>query len=411
VKRLFFLLTVFALALQLSAQPANCAFPKPAFTIHFGTGNVREVNTTTLANYYRVSTSCPTDGHYSYASGTSNCFNDDWHTLADDHTAGDASGNMMLVNGAPNPGIFLKTTITGLKGGTLYEFGAWLMNLCKPSDKCPFPLLPNLSILLETETGTAIAQFTTGDLQRVVTPSWTQHQAYFTTPASITTLILTMSNNTPGGCGNDFALDDITFSECIKTKSIVTTPSKTATPKATAPKPLAPKKQPAATRPVGKKTDQGPERKEVKTSQVTKPSTDSSARSVPVLTQKRNISPPPPLILTTRENPLVKRIETEAGEIKIELYDNGEIDGDTVTIYHNNSLVKAHARLSDNPITFTITVNPAQPHHELIMVADNLGSIPPNTSVMIITAGGNRYEVFISSNEQKNARVILDLKK
>jgi hypothetical protein len=45
------------------------------------------------------------------------------------------------------------------------------------------------------------------------------------------------------------------------------------------------------------------------------------------------------------------------------------------------------------------------------MVADNLGSIPPNTSVMIITADGKRYEVFISSNEQKNARVILDLKK
>ena len=108
---------------------------------------------------------------------------------------------------------------------------------------------------------------------------------------------------------------------------------------------------------------------------------------------------------------MVRRIETAAGEIGVELYDNGEIDGDTVSIYHNNSLVKAHAGLSGNPITFTISVNQEQPHHELIMVADNLGSIPPNTSVMIITAGGKRYEVFISSNEQKNARVIVDLKK
>jgi hypothetical protein len=58
----------------------------------------------------------------------------------------------------------------------------------------------------------------------------------------------------------------------------------------------------------------------------------------------------------------------------------------------------------------SITVDEAHPHHELIMVAENLGSIPPNTSLMIITAGTKRYQVFISSNEQKNAKVIFDLK-
>ena len=108
---------------------------------------------------------------------------------------------------------------------------------------------------------------------------------------------------------------------------------------------------------------------------------------------------------------MVKKIETEAGQIKIELYDNGEIDGDTVSIYHNNALVKSHMRLSQKPISISITVDPAQPHHEMIMVAENLGSIPPNTSVMIITTASNRYEVFISSSEQKNAKVVFDLKK
>jgi hypothetical protein len=44
------------------------------------------------------------------------------------------------------------------------------------------------------------------------------------------------------------------------------------------------------------------------------------------------------------------------------------------------------------------------------MVAENLGSIPPNTSLMIVTAGTKRYEVFISSSEQKNAKVVFDLK-
>jgi hypothetical protein len=73
-------------------------------------------------------------------------------------------------------------------------------------------------------------------------------------------------------------------------------------------------------------------------------------------------------------------------------------------------LLKADARLTQKPTTMHITVDEAHPHHELIMVAENLGSIPPNTSLMVITAGTKRYQVFISSNEQKNAKVIFDLK-
>jgi hypothetical protein len=107
---------------------------------------------------------------------------------------------------------------------------------------------------------------------------------------------------------------------------------------------------------------------------------------------------------------LVKQIETGAGEIRIDLYDNGEIDGDTVSIYHNNVLLIQHARLSQKPITVRIAVDKDHPHHELIMVAENLGSIPPNTSLMIITTSTKRYQAFISSTEQKNAKVVLDLK-
>ena len=130
-----------------------------------------------------------------------------------------------------------------------------------------------------------------------------------------------------------------------------------------------------------------------------------------IVMQPQKIFPPPPLVLKTRENALVRKIETEAGEIKINIYDNAEIDGDTVSIYHNNTLIRSHIRLSQKPISISIGVNPSQSHHELIMVAENLGSIPPNTSVMIITTPGNRYEVFISSSEQKNAKVVFDLKK
>ena len=135
------------------------------------------------------------------------------------------------------------------------------------------------------------------------------------------------------------------------------------------------------------------------------------SKTNPVVKPANNIFPSAPLVLRNRENALIKRIETEASEIKIDLYDNGEIDGDTISIYHNNTLIKSHMRLSQKPISITIGVNPSQPHHEIIMVAENLGSIPPNTSVMIVTTANNRYQVFISSSEQKNAKVVFDLKK
>jgi hypothetical protein len=143
---------------------------------------------------------------------------------------------------------------------------------------------------------------------------------------------------------------------------------------------------------------------------ITKKQALDKPENMPTTIKEKPVVAIPKLILT-RENPVIKRIETSAGEIIINLYDNGEIDGDTVTIYHNNKLIVARAGLSEKPISFHIVVDAMHPHHELVMIADNLGSIPPNTSLMVVTANNKRYEMFISSSEQKNAKIVLDLDK
>lgn len=120
--------------------------------------------------------------------------------------------------------------------------------------------------------------------------------------------------------------------------------------------------------------------------------------------------PPKPDVVKKRVNDLVKTIYTSAKEIKIQLYDNGEIDGDTITVYHNNELIVSKRRLTDKPITFTIKADEGSWQHEFVMVAENLGSIPPNTALMVITAGDKRYELFITSSEKKNAVVVLEYK-
>lgn len=401
LKKLLFLLSILPFGFCANAQSADCLFKQPTVTIHFGAGNVRDPNTTALAGYDRVASSCPTDGHYTYTNYTSDCFRGDWFTLPEDHTPGDRNGNMMLVNASYDGGTFFTTTISGLKSSTTYEFGVWLMNVCRISDKCPFPLLPNIAIRLQTPAGKTVAQFSTGELARHQAPHWRFYRALFTTPPATTTLLLVMADKSPGGCGNDFAMDDITFRECVRTNPVVR-----AKPKA----PVVTKPRPATPKPVAKKESTATVDKKPSSTPTAKLPAAVPTHIVPVLKPTSPTLPPPPPVLVNRANPLVKQIETEAGEIKLDLYDNGEIDGDTVSIYHNNTLLVGHARLSQKPISFRIAVDAAHPHHELVMVADNLGSIPPNTSLMIVTAGSQRYEVFISSTEQKNAKVVLDLK-
>lgn len=117
---------------------------------------------------------------------------------------------------------------------------------------------------------------------------------------------------------------------------------------------------------------------------------------------------PVPEVLKTRSNPLIKTITTNKPDIKVELYDNGDIDGDTITVYHNNQVIAWKKGLTDKPVAINVKADEINAMHEFVMVADNLGSIPPNTALMVITTGGKRYQLFISSDKQKNAKVVVE---
>ncbi len=110
-------------------------------------------------------------------------------------------------------------------------------------------------------------------------------------------------------------------------------------------------------------------------------------------------------LLRSRENNLVQTLLINSEDVLVKLYDNGEIDDDTISVYLDKKLTLSKKRLSTAPITINLKMDESNPDHELIMVAENLGRIPPNTSLMVVTAGDKRYEVRITSTEQKNAMV------
>src|ERR1700722_5615319 len=118
-----------------------------------------------------------------------------------------------------------------------------------------------------------------------------------------------------------------------------------------------------------------------------------------------------PKVLTSRQNQLVKTITVNTNEIELDIYDDGTIDNDTVSVFLDKKLVISHAMLTDRAIVMKVHLDDDNDYHEVVMVADNEGTIPPNTSLMIVKAGDKRYEVRIISTEQKNATVIFKYEK
>ena len=212
-----FLLVLFLTAYDCSAQLCKGSLGDPVINITFGnganTGNPLAAATTT---YTFVTTSCPNDGMYTVTNSTSNCFGNSWHTLSQDHTGG-GSGYMMLINASYDPGDFYVDTVHGLCANTTYEFAAWIVNVLRPGS-CTgsglHPIKPNLTFSIETLSGTILQTQKTGDIPEDYSPTWKQYALSFRTPQGVNDVIVRLSNNAPGGCGNDLALDDITFRAC-----------------------------------------------------------------------------------------------------------------------------------------------------------------------------------------------------
>lgn len=208
-------LLIAAVPVHLSAQLCNGSLGDPVVHIDFGRagapGSGVKAATTT---YSYVAGDCPDDGFYTSNSSTTNCFNNTWHSLSEDHTPNDAGGFFMLVNASFVPGDFYVDTVRGLCTNTTYEFAAWVANVLKPGGFCGDGIDPNLTFSIETKTGTVLAKQHSGNIPEAGTVLWQQYGVFFKTPPAVTDVVVRITNNAPGGCGNDIALDDITFRPC-----------------------------------------------------------------------------------------------------------------------------------------------------------------------------------------------------
>ncbi|MDB5158934.1 MAG: Gliding motility-associated C-terminal protein [Mucilaginibacter sp.] len=195
-------LAIFVFSYQGHAQSLG----DPIVHITFGSGvnqfagALKPDSGSTTYTYAPIS---PEDNLYTIANTTVG-LNPGWvHTT--DHT-GDPNGYMMIVNASFTPGLFYTRTVTGLCGSTQYQFAAFIKNILNSQNG----ILPNVTFTIETLSGDTLGKGNTGDI--IANNTWVQYPFTFKTLPNTNAVVLKMTNNAPGGGGNDIAIDDITFS-------------------------------------------------------------------------------------------------------------------------------------------------------------------------------------------------------
>lgn len=116
-------------------------------------------------------------------------------------------------------------------------------------------------------------------------------------------------------------------------------------------------------------------------------------------------------IFTKRSKVFTKEIEVVNSTLQLQIYDNGVVDGDSISLFFNNKRILAKSMLTHKAIRLTIEFDPSLEYNELSMFAENLGLIPPNTAALILNDGKTRYEIMLSSDLSNSATLRLKKKK
>ncbi len=163
----------------------------------------------------------------------------------------------------------------------------------------------------------------------------------------------------------------------------------------------SPKKEPA----VAKKTEPVPEKQKpaatevVKTESV-KQKNEESVKIKPVASNNAAVD------INGRKIEIIQSVYYKTDSLELTLYDNGEVDGDTVSVLMNGEVIMPRVGLTTNAVRKKISTVNTGDSIQLIMYAENLGSLPPNTGLLIVYDGTDRYEIRFSGDFKKSAAIV-----
>ena len=145
--------------------------------------------------------------------------------------------------------------------------------------------------------------------------------------------------------------------------------------------------------------------------EINKPATNKGNIVTPPSAQSEETAMAPAISasdIAKRKIETIRSVDIRSDSIVLTLYDNGVIDGDTVSVIMNGQVIMSRQMLTEKANTKTIHMRPEMGDSlQLIMYAENLGTIAPNTGLLIIRDGEESYQIRFSGDLQKNSAIIL----
>ncbi len=145
----------------------------------------------------------------------------------------------------------------------------------------------------------------------------------------------------------------------------------------------------------------------------TAPPSTPVAVAKPAAPKPQTVADPTAAIdLAKRKVETIKALYFKSDSLTLTLYDNGEVDGDTVSVIMNGNVIMPKVGLTTNAVKKTIYTNEIQGDSiQLVMYAESLGTLPPNTGLLIVNDGGDRYEIRFSGDMQKSSAIVFRRRK
>ena len=109
-----------------------------------------------------------------------------------------------------------------------------------------------------------------------------------------------------------------------------------------------------------------------------------------------------------RRTEVIRTVDFKSDSLTLILFDNGIIDGDTVSVVLNDEVIIPKLGLTEQSYRKVIKIPPGSGDSmRLVIYAENLGTIPPNSGMLIIEDGSERHEVFFEGDLKKSPAVTL----
>lgn len=180
------------------------------------------------------------------------------------------------------------------------------------------------------------------------------------------------------------------------------------------------KEQPVTQKPIIKSTPVQ-EKPVAKTTPVTKekPVTEKIVKQPETVVVKKveaktttPVSIPSAVDVAKRSIETIQSVYFKTDSLVLTLYDNGEVDGDTVSVLMNGQVIMPRVGLSTNAVRKTIYItDDISDSLQIIMYAETLGSLPPNTGLLIVYDGTDRYEIRFSGDMQRSSAIMFRRKR